>query len=66
MNILMPDGKLSVRRTVSFSGVSVHNNFVDLISYNGVIATCNRKLKFALITGHNITAIQNAPDTVHI
>ena len=56
----MPDGKHSVRRIVLFSGVSVHNNFVDLISYNGAKFTYKRKLTFALITDHN------SYETVHI
>ena len=50
----MPEGKLSVRgRTVSFSGVSLHNYFVNLISYNSSLVTYKRMLKNVLITSNN-------------
>ena len=50
----MPEGKLSVRRrTVSFSGVSLHNYFVNLISYNSSLVTYKRMLKNVLIINNN-------------
>ena len=49
-----PEGKHSVRRrTVSFSGVSLHNYFVNLISNNTSLVTYKRMLKNLLITNND-------------
>ena len=51
----MPDGKTSARRrTIVFSGVSLHNYFSHLISFNCSIVTYKRELKKHFNTSYNL------------
>ena len=51
----MPDGKTSARRrTIVFSGVSLHNHFSHLISFNSSIVTYKRQLKKHFNPSYNL------------
>ena len=53
--LCMPDGKSSARRrTIVFSGVSLHNYFSHLISFNCSIVTYKRELKKHFNTSYNL------------